>query len=266
MNRLCDRVVLITGAATGMGRSHCVRLAEEGARIIAIDVASAADELVQTTKEVEWVGGRCVCAFADIRDVDELTAAVKVGVDRFGGLDAVVANAGIYPDAAPSWEIGDHEWRHVLDVNLTGAWHTVKTTVPHLRSGGALVLIGSTNAIKGSAGTSHYCASKHGLVGLSQTLANELGPDGIRVNAVHPGSVGTSMILNERVFAKLRPDLAVPGEQDAQAALASRNLLGIGWVSPVDVSNAVLFLLSEEARYITGTNMIVDAGLVAKAL
>ncbi|AZG45983.1 (-)-trans-carveol dehydrogenase [Gordonia insulae] len=242
-----------------------MRLADEGARIIAIDLESAADDLAVTGKEIDWVGGECFSGFADIRDYDQLASAVYRGIEHFGRLDAVVANAGVYPAAARSWEIDDDEWRHVLDINLTGAWHTVKAAVPHLVSGGSVVLIGSTNAIKGSAGTSHYCASKHGLVGLAQTLANELGASGIRVNAVHPGSVGTSMILNDRVFAKLRPDLEEPGEHDAETALAARNLLGVGWVDAVDVSNAVLFLLSDEARFVTGTNVVVDAGLVAKA-
>ncbi|MBD1319637.1 mycofactocin-coupled SDR family oxidoreductase [Gordonia hankookensis] len=264
MNRMRDQVVLVTGAAKGMGRSHCVRLAEEGASVIAVDLEASADDLAGTVREVDWVGGRCVTACADIRDFESLAAAVGHGVDELGRLDAVVANAGVYPEARPSWEIDEDDWRRVVDINLTGAWHTVKATVPLMQPGGSLVIIGSTNGLKGMAGTAHYCASKHGVVGLTQTLANELGPNGIRVNAVHPGSVGTSMILNERVFAKLRPDLAAPVEDDAAVALAARNLLGVPWVSPVDVSNAVLFLLSAEARYVTGTNVVVDAGLVAK--
>ncbi|MYR06929.1 mycofactocin-coupled SDR family oxidoreductase [Gordonia sp. SID5947] len=264
MNRMRDQVVLVTGAAKGMGRSHCVRLAEEGASVIAVDLDDSADDLAGTVHEVDWVGGRCVPAHADIRDFESLAAAVRGGIGEFGRLDAVVANAGVYPEARPSWEIDDDDWRRVIDVNLTGAWHTVKATVPLMNSGGSVVIIGSTNGLKGMAGTAHYCASKHGVVGLTQTLANELGPSGIRVNAVHPGSVGTSMILNERVFAKLRPDLDAPAEDDAAVALASRNLLGVPWVSPVDVSNAVLFLLSSEARFVTGTSVVVDAGLVAK--
>lgn len=264
MNRMLDRVVLVTGAARGMGRSHCVRLAEEGASIIAVDLASSADDLARTAEEVGWVGGACVCAHADVRDLEALSAATAAGIERFGRLDAVVANAGIYPAAGRSWELDDDDWQRALDVNLTGAWHTVKATVPHMVSGGAVVIIGSTNAIKGSAGTSHYCASKHGVVGLAQTLANELGEQGIRVNAVHPGSVGTPMILNDTVFAKLRPDLTAPNEDDAAAALATRTLLDVPWVDPVDVSNAVLFLLSDEARYVTGINVAVDAGLLAK--
>ncbi|MFW0793962.1 mycofactocin-coupled SDR family oxidoreductase [Gordonia sp. CPCC 205515] len=264
MNRMLDRVVLVTGAGRGMGRSHCVRLAEEGASIIAVDLASSSDDLATTADEIAWVGGACITAHADVRDLEALRSAVSTGIERFGRLDAVVANAGIYPAAGRSWELDDDDWQRALDVNLTGAWHTVKATVPQMVSGGAVVIIGSTNAIKGTAGTSHYCASKHGVVGLAQTLANELGAQGIRVNAVHPGSVGTPMILNDTVFAKLRPDLASPGAEDAAVALASRNLLGVPWVDPVDVSNAVLFLLSDEARYVTGINVAVDAGLLAK--
>lgn len=260
-----DRVVLVTGAARGMGRSHCVRLAEEGASVVAVDLADADDDLQRTAEEVGWVGARCVTAHADVRDPAAMEAAVARGIDRFGGLDGVIASAGIYPPARRSWELDDELWQRALDVNLTGVWHTVKATVPRMTPGAAVVVIGSTNALKGTAGTSHYCASKHAVVGLVQTLANELGAAGIRVNAVHPGSVGTAMILNDEVFAKLRPDLSSPGEEDAARALASRTLLGVSWVDPVDVSNAVLYLISDEARYVTGANIVVDAGLVAKA-
>ncbi|MFW0787836.1 mycofactocin-coupled SDR family oxidoreductase [Gordonia sp. CPCC 206044] len=264
MNRMLDRVVLVTGAAQGMGRSHCVRLAEEGATIVAVDLESAAEGLARTVEEVEWVGGTCVTGSADVRDFDQMSAAVADGVTRFGRLDAVVANAGIYPAAGNSWELDDSEWHRALDINLTGVWHTVKAAVPEMTAGGTVVIVGSTNAVKGSAGTAHYCAGKHGVVGLAQTLANELGPQGIRVNMVHPGSVGTPMILNDSVYAKLRPDLDSPDEDDAAEVLASRTLLDVAWVGPRDVSNAVLFLLSDDARYVTGTSIVVDAGLLAK--
>lgn len=265
MSRMAGRVAVVTGAAQGMGRSHCVRLAEEGADIVAIDLTSMSDDLADTAAAVERTGRRCLTGTADIRDLDELLGVVGSGMDRFGRIDAVVANAGVYPTAAPAWELDIDTWRDVLGVNLTGAWHTVKACVPMMSPGGAVVLIGSTNAIKGAAGVAHYCAGKHGVIGLAQALANELGAQGIRVNTVNPGSVGTSMILNDRVFARLRPDLEVPSAEDAAQALASRNLLGVPWVEPVDVSNAVVFLLSDDARYITGTNVVVDAGLLAKA-
>ncbi|WP_255795531.1 SDR family oxidoreductase, partial [Mycobacteroides abscessus] len=180
-------------------------------------------------------------------------------------LDIVVANAGIYEGMALSYELSEDSWRRALDVNLTGAWHTVKAGAPHLTAGGSVIIISSTNGLKGTANTAHYTASKHAVVGLARTAANELGPQGIRVNTVHPGAVSTGMILNPGVIARLRPDLANPTVEDAAEALAARTLLPVPWVEPVDISNAVVFLASDEARYITGTQLVVDAGLTQKA-
>ncbi len=264
MKRLNDRVVLVTGAARGMGRSHCERVADEGADVIALDLEHHADELAVTSGEVVARSRRCVTGFADVRDPRTLADLVAEGVARLGRIDAVVANAGVYPNAQPSWELDETQWRTTLDVNLTGIWNTVRAAHPYLRAGGSVVLVSSTNGVKGSTGTSHYCASKHGVIGLGQTLANELGSQGIRVNTVLPGSVGTSMILNDNVFGKLCPDLDEPGIEHAAAVLATRTLLDVAWVDPVDVSNAVVFLLSDEARYITGINVPVDAGLLAR--
>lgn len=264
MGRLRGKVVLVTGAARGMGRCHCVRLAEEGADVIALDLADAAGDLERTADAVASSGRRCITASADVREADSLAAAVSDALAALGRLDVIVANAGIYADLAPTWELTDAAWRRTLDVNLTGAWQTVKAGAPHLSDGGSIVIISSTNGLKGGAGTAHYSASKHAVVGLARTLANELGPRGIRVNTVHPGSVGTQMILNDNVFAKLRPDLARPTQADAAEALATRNILPIPWVDAVDVSNAVVFLSSDESRYITGTQLVVDAGLTQK--
>ncbi|MBF6518270.1 mycofactocin-coupled SDR family oxidoreductase [Nocardia cyriacigeorgica] len=264
MNRMQDKVALVTGAGRGMGRTHCRRLAEEGADIIALDLAGSADDLTVTAREVEALGRRCVTGFADVRDQAALDAAVAEGADRLGRLDVIVANAGIYADLGPSWELTDAAWQRTLDINLTGVWHTVRAGAPYLPNGASIVIVSSTNGLKGGANAAHYSASKHAVVGLARTLANEMGPLGIRVNTVHPGSVGTPMILNESVFAKLRPDLANPTEADAAEALAQRNLLPVPWVDPVDISNAVVFLASDESRYVTGTQLVVDAGLTQK--
>ncbi|MCA2210919.1 mycofactocin-coupled SDR family oxidoreductase [Nocardia rosealba] len=264
MNRMQDRVALVTGAARGMGRAHCVRLAEEGADIIALDIGTAATELATTKLAVEALGRRCVTAAADVREADVLDAAVSGGVRDLGRLDVIVANAGIYTDLAASWELTDQAWQRTIDINLTGAWHTVRAGAPALVDGGSIVIVSSVNGIVGGAMAAHYSASKHAVVGLARTLANELGPRGIRVNTVHPGSVATPMILNDEVYAKLRPDLANPTRQDAAEALARRTLLPVPWVEPVDVSNAVLFLASDESRYVTGTQLVVDAGLTQK--
>jgi NAD(P)-dependent dehydrogenase (short-subunit alcohol dehydrogenase family) len=145
-------------------------------------------------------------------------------------------------------------------------WHTVKAAAFHLRSeGGSIIIISSTNGLRGTANTAHYTASKHAVVGLARTLANELGPRGIRVNTVHPGAVATAMTLNQTTFKRLRPDLTLPTGEDAAEVLAAGHLLPVPWVEPIDVANAVVFLASEEARYITGTQLVVDAGLTQKA-
>lgn len=266
MARLAGKVAVVTGAARGSGRSHCERMAEEGADIIALDVAAADDDLRDLVLVVQGHGRRCVCAHADVRSFEEVSAAVAHGVAELGALDIVVANAGLHAAGAPTWEIAEDDWRRTLDVNVTGVWHTVKAAVPHLRTTGAsIVIIGSTSGLRGTANTAHYTASKHAVVGLMRTLANELGAQNVRVNIVHPGAVGTAMVVNEATFARLCPELERPTAADAARVLAARNLLPVGWVDPVDVSNAVVFLASDEARYITANQLVVDAGLTEKA-
>ncbi|MGG7102254.1 mycofactocin-coupled SDR family oxidoreductase [Rhodococcus sp. 24CO] len=262
MRRLEGMRVLVTGAAGGMGRAHCVRLAEEGASVIALDVSASG--LDETASAVRDLGGVAVTGTADICNYEELAGVVGDCVAEIGGLDVVVANAGVYDTPGPSWTIDPSVWNRSLDVNLTGTWHTVKACVPHFGNGGSVVLVSSTAGIKGIAGASHYSSAKHAVVGLARTLANELGAQSIRVNSVHPGSVRTPMIINERVFANLCPDVENPTESDAAAVLSARNLLPVPWVDPVDVSNAVLFLASEESRYMTGCQLVVDAGLTQK--
>jgi SDR family mycofactocin-dependent oxidoreductase len=265
MSGLLDRVVLVTGAGRGTGRAHCERFADAGADVIAIDIASTATDLGVTAAEVEKRGRRCVTGLADVCNLEALTAAVAAGVVDLGRLDVVVANAGIHPPGARTWELTEDVWQRTLDVNLTGVWHTVKAGVPHIgESGGSVVIISSTNGLRGTVNTAHYTASKHAVVGLARTLANELGPRGIRVNTVHPGAVGTAMVLNEATYKRLRPDLPNPTADDAAEVLKARNILPVPWVDPVDVANAVVFLASDEARYITGTQLVVDAGLTQK--
>ena len=190
---------------------------------------------------------------------------VDGGVAELGRLDVVIANAGVHVPGGPSWELDPQVWQRTLDINLTGVWHTVRASVPHIGAdGGSIVLISSTNGLRGTPNTAHYTASKHAVVGLARTLANELGPRGIRVNTVHPGPVATPMVLNEQMYRRLRPDLANPTAADAAAVLQARNLLPVPWVEPVDVANAVVFLASDQGRYITGTQLVVDAGLTQK--
>jgi SDR family mycofactocin-dependent oxidoreductase len=265
MSGLRGRVALVTGAARGSGRCHCERLAEEGADVVALDVPGAAADLEQAAAAVAARGVRAVTALAEVGDFSAVAAAVHAAAAELGRIDVVVANAGIHPAGAPAWEISPESWQRVLDVNLTGVWHTVKAGVPHIgEQGGSVVIVSSTNGIRGTANAAAYTASKHAVVGLARTLANELGPRGIRVNTVHPGAVATAMVLNEATFRRLRPDLDNPSAEDAAKVLKARHLLPVPWVEPVDVSNAVVFLASDEARYITGTQIVVDAGLLTK--
>ncbi|MBI3691229.1 MAG: mycofactocin-coupled SDR family oxidoreductase [Mycolicibacterium aromaticivorans] len=265
MSRLSGKVVLVTGAGRGTGRVHCERFADEGADVIMLDHSDAADDLRETALRVEQRGRRAVLGTADVADLAAVTAAVDAGVERLGRLDVIVANAGIHSPGAPAWQITAQDWQRTIDVNLTGVWHTVRAGVPHVGSeGGSVVIISSTNGLRGTAGTAHYTASKHAVVGLARTLANELGPRSIRVNTVHPGAVATPMVRNPATYRRLRPDLDDPTEADAAEVLTARNLLPVPWVEPVDVANAVVFLASDDARYITGTQLVVDAGLTQK--
>jgi SDR family mycofactocin-dependent oxidoreductase len=265
MSGLLNKVVMVTGAARGTGRAHCERFADEGADVIALDIPAVADDLADTATRVRDRGRRCVARLADVRDLSALIAAVDAGVTELGRLDVIVANAGVHTAGAPTWELSPQSWQDTLDVNLTGVWHTVKAGVPHLGGeGGSIIIISSTNGLRGTANTAPYTASKHAVVGLARTLANELGRQRIRVNTVHPGAVGTATVLNEATFKRLRPDLANPTAEDAAQVLAARNLLPVPWVEPVDVANAVVFLASDAARYITGTKLVVDAGLTQK--
>ncbi|GAA4485527.1 mycofactocin-coupled SDR family oxidoreductase [Rhodococcus olei] len=262
---MAGKVALITGAGNGMGRAHALRLAQEGADIVALDLPTAADDLAETAGQVRALGRGAVEAYADVRDLTAMREAVAAGVADLGPLDVVVANAGISNNPGPAWTMDESVWNLALDVNLTGAWHTVTAAVPAMRAtGGSVVIVSSTAGVKAVAGAAHYTASKHAVIGLMRTLANELGPKSIRVNALLPGAVGTAMTLNPATFARLRPDLENPTEQDVAEVLSRNHLLPVPWVDSVDVANALLFLASDEARYVTGTELVVDAGLTQK--
>jgi len=278
MGRVEGKVAFVTGAARGQGRSHAVRLAQEGADIIAVDLASQIDsvpyamatpaDLEQTVKEVEALDRRIVATQADVRDYDALKAALDDGVAQLGRLDIVSANAGIFTEGRAD-ELPEQTWQDMIDVNLTGVWHTVKAAIPHLKAGGrggSIVITSSTAGLAGFENFAHYVSAKHGVVGLMRTLALELAADSIRVNTVHPTSVNTDMIQNQMTYSLFAPDL--PEAERTKENLAPRfqgmNALPIPWVEPVDISNAVLFLASDEARYITGVQLPVDAGFSAK--
>lgn len=275
--RVAGKVAFVTGAARGQGRSHALRLAQEGADIIAVDLCgqmesvpypmSTPDDLAATVKEIEALDRRVVATQADVRDYDALKAAVEDGVAQLGRLDIVAANAGIFSFGALA-DLEDRLWQDMIDVNLTGVWHAVKAAIPHLRAagGGSVILTSSTAGIQAIPNIGHYVAAKHGVVGLMRTLALELAPDLIRVNSVHPTSVNTDMIHNSATYELFASDL--PPAERTKETLAPRfqtmNVLPIPWVEAVDISNAVLWLASDESRYVTGVTLPVDAGMLLK--
>jgi SDR family mycofactocin-dependent oxidoreductase len=277
--RVAGKVAFITGAARGQGRSHALRLAQEGADIIAVDIAEEIDsvrriypgateaDLAETVKEVEALDRRIVARKADVRDYAGLKAAFDEGVAELGHVDIVSANAGIFIFGEQAQDVSEQDWDDVIDINLKGVWHTVKAVVPTMieqGTGGSIILTSSTAGIKGTPNVSQYTASKHGVVGLMKTFALELAPHSIRVNSVHPTGVATNMILNEATFKLFKPDAETVTQEEAAEIFRTTNALPIPWVEPVDISNAVLFLASDEARYITGVQQPDDAGYTIK--
>jgi SDR family mycofactocin-dependent oxidoreductase len=275
--RVQGKVAFITGAARGQGRSHAVRLAQEGADIIGVDICQPIDDVVypastpadlaETADLVEATGRRIVTAQVDVRDYESLKAAVDDGVDQLGRLDIVVANAGIGNAGNKLHKIREHIWRDMIDINLTGVWKSVKAAVPHLLSGkrgGSIILTSSVGGMKALPHTGHYIAAKHGVVGLMRTFAVELGQYSIRVNSVHPTQVNTPMAMNDATFRLFAPHKEHPGPEDFAPVSQMMHTLPVPWVEPEDISNAVLFFASDESRYVTGVQLPVDAGSLLK--
>ena len=275
--RIEGKVAFVSGAARGQGRSHAVRLAHEGADIIAIDICKPVDnvvypaatpaDLAETADLVKGYDRRIMTAEVDVRDYDALKAAVDSGVAQLGRLDIIVANAGIGNGGNKLHKIRENIWQDMIDINLSGVWKTVKAGVPHILAGergGSIVLTGSVGAHKALAHTGHYIAAKHGVVGLMRAFAVELGQHRIRVNSVHPSQVNTPMTMNDVTFKLFRPDLENPGPDDFAPFSQMTHTLPVPWVEAVDISNAVLFLASDESRYVTGVSLPVDAGALLK--
>jgi SDR family mycofactocin-dependent oxidoreductase len=274
--RVRGKVAFITGAARSQGRGHAVRLAEEGADIIAVDVAgpvpslsayplATEQDLIETVRQVEALDRRIVAHKADVRDSAALKAALDDGVAQLGRLDIVVANAGIY-QVRPALQLDDDDWQETIGINLTGVWNTVKAALPHLIAGGggSVILTSSVLGLKGGANSVHYSTAKHGVVGIMRSVASEFAAHRIRVNSIHPTLVNTIMIQNEQVYALFDPDNPHPSRESAAPVFQTINALPVPWVEPADISNAVLFLASDEARYITGVTLPVDAGAMIK--
>ncbi|OBI14763.1 mycofactocin-coupled SDR family oxidoreductase [Mycobacterium sp. E2497] len=266
---LTGKVALVTGAARGQGRSHAIALASAGADVILVDRAAdiesipyplgSAQDLEQTAKEVEALGRRAVVAATDVRELAALQSAVRGAVTQLGDLDIVVANAGVV-GAGVRDPLDEKVFNDILSVNLIGSWHTLAATVPSIiqkKRGGAIVLIGSTQGLSGrggdgSAAAFAYTASKHGIVGLTRSAANAYAAQGIRVNSVHPTGVATPMVLNDHMGRVIA--------EDPNALKLATNLLPVPFVEAQDVTEAVMWLISDAARYVTGVALPVDAG------
>jgi len=275
--RMQGKVALVTGAARGQGRSHAVRLAQEGADIIAVDVCAqiesvsypmaTKDDLAETARLVEELDRRVVTQVADVRDRAPLAAAVQAGVAALGHLDAVVANAGIIPLGAG---IPPVAFLDAVSVDLVGVINTVEAAFPHLGVGASIICIGSMASLmpggagSDSPGTAGYTHAKRGVARFAHDLALVLGPHGIRVNAVHPGNMNTDMLHNQAMYKVFRPELDDVTREDFEPASAAMFPLPISWLEPRDISEAVLFLASDDARYITGQQLRVDGGVTLK--
>ena len=269
------KVAFITGAARGQGRSHAIRLAKDGADIIAIDLCDAVgsvsgfydpatpEDLAETVRQVEALDRRIVATKADVRDIKALTRAVDDGVAQLGRLDIVVANAGIFTFGAETHKVDEQSWQDLMDINVTGVWHSYKAAAEHLiaaGAGGSVIIISSLAGFKGLANVAAYTTTKHAVVGLMKVLVNELGPHGIRVNTIHPNSIDTPMVKNSRTYGLFRPELDDPQAEDAEPAFAGLNPMGKAWIETEHVSNAVAWLASDQSYYVSGGQIPVDAG------
>lgn len=274
MSRIAGKVALVTGAARGMGRSHAVRLAEEGADIIAVDLCADLEttpypgansqDLALTTQLVEQLDRRIIARQADTRNLKELQNVVDEAIAEFGHIDVVCANAGI-SSFGFAWELTEEAWQEMIDINLTGSWKTVKAVIPHMierNEGGSIVFISSVQGLIGAPTMAHYTASKHGVVGLMRALAVELAPYNIRVNTVNPGNVNTPMVNNAPMRRLFLPGVADPTPDAANDVMKQMSALPTGWLDPREISDAVLYLASEEAKNVTGITLPVDAGMM----
>jgi SDR family mycofactocin-dependent oxidoreductase len=278
MGRLDGKVAFITGAARGQGRSHAIRLAEEGAEIIAVDICApietmnyplaTPEDLAQTVKEVESRDRRILARQVDVRERPKLAETVAEGIAEFGHLDIVVANAGICPMKDPTLCQG---FVDVVDVDLVGVMNTVAVSLPHLESGASIIVTGSTagmmkgtTEVMGASGGVGYSWAKQTILRYVEVLALQLAPHMVRLNAIHPTNVDTMLLQNEDIYRAFRPDLENPTKEDAMLAFPAMQAMPIPFIEPGDVSALVAFLASDESRYITGLNIRLDAGAMLK--
>ncbi|GAB1814879.1 mycofactocin-coupled SDR family oxidoreductase [Mycobacterium sp. MUNTM1] len=274
--RLTGKVAFITGIARGQGRSHAVALAGEGANIIGLDCAAnvatmgyeqgSSEDLAETVRLVEETGQKVVAHQADVRNRQAVADTLADGVDTLGRLDIVVASAGISPPARRLWEIPSEQWNDVIGVNLTGVFHTLAEAVPHLlatRETGSIIVISSGAALNNVPNLADYVSTKHGVIGMAKSLANELAHRQIRVNVIAPGTVNTPMVTaNTPQFKLFRPDLSDPTIDDCVDGFRKMMPMGRPWLEADEISQAVLYLASDDARWITGVVLPVDQGNV----
>lgn len=275
MASLDGRVALITGGARGMGRSHAIGLAREGASIALLDLCgqlatvpyamATADDLAETVALVEAEGVRCTSYVADVRDLAAVTAVVDEVVAAHGGIDIGVANAGISTGNVIQ-KMTAELWSDVIDINLTGTFNTFHALAPHLaeRGWGRLIGISSMMGRASNPTLGAYCASKWGVIGLVKAVAQDLAHVGVTVNAIAPGNIGTPMVLNEHMYHLFRPDLEHPTAADMAPGMMGLHVQPVAWLEPEEVTNALLYLVSPAAQHVTATVMDVSAGASAR--
>ncbi|MCQ4152408.1 mycofactocin-coupled SDR family oxidoreductase [Rhodococcus qingshengii] len=271
MGLLEGKVVLVTGGARGQGRAHAVVSAREGADVIIVDLADqigsvhypmgSQDDLAETARQVEELGRRVLAVTADVRSQAQMDNAVAQGIEEFGHIDVLIANAGIWT-LGQFWEITDEQWQDTLDVNLTGVWRSAKAIAPHMieRQAGSIVITSSINGLEGGANYAHYTASKHGLVGLMRTIALELAPHGIRCNTIHPGAVNTPMHHHQRTYDMFAGHPGGTYEDMIEGGYHYGALKGTTFMAPEAMADAALFLNSHLAANVTGVTLPVDSG------
>ncbi|MEO3760265.1 mycofactocin-coupled SDR family oxidoreductase [Mycobacterium sp. B14F4] len=276
MGRVQGKVAFVTGAARGQGRSHAVRLAEEGADVIAVDLCedistigypmATPEDLEETAALIEKTGRRAVTAKADVREASQLKTALEDGIAQLGGLDIVVAQAGV---AGMKGQPPLQAWIDVINTNLIGTINAIQVSLLHLKEGASIIATGSTAALMDThqkndpgndPGGMAYVHSKRALSAYVHDLATELAPRGIRANVVHPTNCNTNMLQSEPMYKSFRPDLEKPELKDAEPVFYVQQAMKVPWVEPEDISNAVLWLASDEARFVTGAQLRVDAG------